>query len=183
MDKSEIDFRNFDLVVVDTEFTGLELKHELVEIGFVKLKHGTLEVIAEKSIKIKPTHLENANAESLAISGYNEKGWADAVDLKTGIQDFLTYTDGCMLVGHNLGMDWAFIKKAIEDCGLTSNFYYKGLDTFSIAWAKLRDKKEFKRFSLTELAPYFGIDMGHHHRALDDARTTCEVFKKLAESA
>jgi DNA polymerase-3 subunit epsilon len=121
--KEGIDVRDFDLVFVDCEFTGLEAKHEVVEIGFVKVKAGSYNVIAEKSIKIKPTRLADANPESLAISGYNEADWKDAVDLKTGLEDFLSYTDGAMLAGQNLAIDWFFLKKSLAECGLKENYF------------------------------------------------------------
>jgi DNA polymerase III epsilon subunit-like protein len=181
MDKSQIDVRNFDLVFVDTELTGLDANHEIVELGFIKVEKGTLNVVVEKSIRIRPTRLPEANPESLAISGYNEADWVSAVDLKTAMTEFLQYTDGAMLVGHNLPMDWFFIKKSLYECGLQPNFYYKGLDTFTLAWTKLKDASTIKRYSLSELAPHFGIDMGTQHRALDDARTTYRVFSKLVE--
>jgi len=181
MDSKDIDVRKFDLVFFDTELTGLDLKNEIIEIGFIKAKAGTYEHLAEGSIKIKPTRLANANPESLLISGYNEKGWENAVDLKTALTQFLQYTEGCMLVGHNLPMDWGFLKKSLEECGLAANFYYKGLDTFALAWQKLAEVPTIKRFALSELAPHFGIDQGNAHRALDDARTTYRIFLKLIE--
>ena len=179
MNKENINIRELDLVFFDCEFTGLELKHEIVEIGFVKARAHTYEIMSEGVIKIKPTRLADANPESLAISGYNEKDWAAAVDLKTGLQQFLAQTDGCMLVGQNVAVDCMFIKKSLEECGLSPNYFYKSLDTFTIAFTKLGGNPTFKKFSLSELAPHFGIDMGHHHRALDDARTTYRVFLKL----
>ena len=178
--KEDIVTDNLDLVFFDTELTGLDVKHEIIEIGLVKAKAKTFEFVAEKQIKIKPARLADANPDSLIISGYSEGEWADAVDLKIGLQEFLTYTNEAMLVGHNLPVDWLFLKKSIDECGLQANYYYKGLDTFSLAWQKLRSTGKFKRYSLKELAPYFGIDAGHSHRALDDARTTYQVFKKLA---
>lgn len=179
MQKNNIDVRNFDLIFVDTELTGLDLKHEIVEIGFLKVEKGTYKVLAEKCIKIKPARLADANPESLAISGYNEKDWADAVDLKTGLTDFLSYTDNCMLVGQNIGVDMMHIKNGLEQCGLKPNYFYKGIDTFTLAWNKLIENTEIKRFSLSELAPHFGVNAGTQHRALDDARTTYGVFLKL----
>jgi DNA polymerase III epsilon subunit-like protein len=178
-DKQEIQVRDLDLIFVDTELTGLDSKHEIVEIGFVKVKAGTYDVITEKVIKIKPMRLQDANPDSLVISGYNAKDWADAVDLKTGLEEFLSYTEDCMLVGQNLAIDWFFIKKSLDECGLKANYYYKGLDTFTLAWSVLKDDPALKRFSLSELAPRFNIDPGIHHRALDDAKTTFQVFLEL----
>lgn len=181
INKEDIVTDNLDLVFFDTELTGLELQHEIIEIGFIKAKARSFEVLIEKQIKIKPTRLEQANKESLAIAGYTPELWTDAVDAKAALNDFLSYTEGAMLVGHNLPMDWLFLKKSLTEQGLAPNFYYKGLDTFSLAWQKLRHTGKFRRYSLSELAPYFGIDQGQAHRALDDARTTYQVFKKLNE--
>lgn len=177
----ETDIRTFDLVVFDTELTGLDLTHEIIEIGYVKIKAGTYEKISEGEIKIKPERLGSANSESLMISGYNDTDWQGADDLKTGLQKFLAVTDGAMLVGHNVAIDLMFLKKSIEECGLQTNYFYKAFDTFNIAWAKLGGNKQLKKFSLSELAPYFGVDQGHAHRALDDAKTTYKIFLKLME--
>ncbi len=181
MEKDKIDVKEMDLVFFDTELTGLDLKHEIVEIGFVKARAGTFEVIEEGVIKIKPVRLADANSEALAISGYNKPDWAEAVDLKTGLEQFLQHTEGCMLVGQNLAVDMMFLKKSLEECGLKPNYFYKGLDTFSLGWSKLRNNSKFKRFSLSEMSSHFQIDPGTQHRALDDARTTYRVFLKLLE--
>ncbi|PIR87078.1 MAG: hypothetical protein COU11_02510 [Candidatus Harrisonbacteria bacterium CG10_big_fil_rev_8_21_14_0_10_49_15] len=173
-----------DLVVVDTEFTSLEfMKSELVEIGLVKLKAKTYEVIGEEDIKIKPTRIETASPKSLEIIGYSQEEWdRDGVSLTEGLQRFLNYTDQCMLVAHNLPADWMVLRRAFEEVGLKENFYYKGLDTFSLAFAKLggvSSSTGFERYSLGELAKHFGVDEGQKHRAIDDARATAEIFKKL----
>jgi len=170
-----------DLVFVDTEMTGLDLRHELIQIGFLRVQAGTGTVLVEKDIKIKPTRIEQANPEALAIVGYTEEDWAEAIDLKTGLEQFLEHTNEAVLVGHNLAFDWMQIKKSLESVGLEPNYFYKGLDTFSLAWQKLSGKPDFTKFSLAELSTYFGIDQGQKHRALDDARTTLAVFKKLQE--
>src|SRR5437870_2630615 len=105
LDKDTIVTDELDLVFFDTELTGLDLRHEIIEIGLIKAKAKTFEQIAEKQIRIKPARLQDANASSLQIAGYTEEAWRDAVDLKTGLQEFLSYADGCMLVGHNLPVD------------------------------------------------------------------------------
>jgi DNA polymerase III epsilon subunit-like protein len=181
MNKDDIDIRNFDLVFFDCEFTGLTLKHEIIEIGWVKVRAKTFEVISEKVIKARPVRLEMANPDSMLIAGYAEKDWADAVDLKTALVEFLKDSEGAMLAGHNVAVDLGFLKKSLEECGLEPNFFYKAFDTFNMAWAKLHQVDTFKKFSLSELALYFNLDMGTHHRALDDARVTYQVFKKLME--
>lgn len=173
-----------DLVFVDTETTGLELNKELLEIGLVRAKAGTFEFVDEYDIKIKPARIGEANKESLEVVGYDEAEWErEGVDLKTGLERFLSYTQDAVLVGHNLPFDWAHILKSLEECGLEPNYLYKGFDTFPMSWLLLHDKEEFVKFSLDELSRYFGVEQGRKHRAIDDARTTYKVFLKLVEEA
>ena len=173
--------RDADLVVFDTEYTSLEFdKSELLEIGLVKLKAKTFEVMAEDDIKIRPTHIETADQASLEVVGYDKEEWErEAMDLRLALEKFLSYTDQCVLVAHNLPADWMMIRRAVEEVGLKENFYYKGIDTFSLAFAKLANEPDFERYSLGELTKYFGVDEGQKHRAIDDARATAEVFKHL----
>lgn len=170
-----------DFVFFDTEMTGLDLRHELIEIGFVKVKAKTYEVLVEKNIRIKPTRLQDANPQALEIVGYSDEEWKDGVDLKTGLEQFLEHTKDTVLVGHNLPFDWMQLKKSLESVGLETNYFYKGLDTFSLAWQKLSGEPNFQKFSLAELSDFFGIDPGQKHRALDDAKTTYQVFMKLKD--
>ncbi len=176
----EVVVNEADLVFFDTEFTGLDWHHELTEIGLVKVKAKTFEVMAEADIKIKPVHIETADPDALLINGYNAEEWErEGVELKAGLEKFLSYTEGVVLVGHNLPMDWMQIRKALEETNLRANYYYKGFDTFPMAWQKLRKEPKFVKFSLEELATHFGVDRGQAHRAIDDARTTYRVFLEL----
>lgn len=176
----EVKVAEADLVFFDTETTGFDLDKELIEIGLVKAKAKTFEIIAEKDIKIKPTHIETADPDALGIVGYDPAEWErDGVDLKTGLEQFLSCTEGCILVGHNIAFDWMHLKKSLEQCGLRFNYYYKGLDTFSLAWQKLAGHQGIDRISLRELTSYFKIPEGRKHRAIDDAKATYQVFLKL----
>ena len=176
----EVNVGEADLVFFDTETTGFDLNKELIEIGLVKAKAKTFEVIAECDIKIKPTRIEDADPDALGIVGYDPIEWErDGVDLKTGLEQFLSYTEGAVLVGHNLAFDWMHVKKSLEQCGLRFNYYYKGLDTFSLAWQKMAGRPNLGHISLRELSSYFGLPEGRAHRAIDDARMTYQIFLKL----
>ncbi len=176
----DFNVRDFDLVFVDLEFSGLDLGQEVLEIGFVKVKAGTHEVLLEKDIKIKPKHIETADPEALKVNGYDPAEWErEGVSLEEGVAEFLKHSEGTMLVGHNLPMDWMFLQKAIETCGRKPNYLYKGLDTYSLAWLLLRGNSDIKRFSLGEICKRFGIEQLRSHRALDDAQATCKAFLSL----
>ena len=176
----EVNVAEADLVFFDTETTGFDLNKELIEIGLVKVKAKTFEIIIECDIKIKPARIGDADPDALEIVGYDPEEWErEGVDLKTGLEKFLSYTDGAVLVGHNIAFDWMHIKKSLEQCGLHFNYYYKGLDTFSLAWQKLAGQPNLTHMSLRELSKYFNLSEGRAHRAIDDARTTYRVFLEL----
>lgn len=169
-----------DFVFFDCEFTGLRFDHEITEIGFVKAKAGSFEILNERDIKLKPEHIENADPSGLEISGYDPEEWKrEGVEMKAGLEEFLRYTKDTILVGHNVAMDLLHLEKALYEHGLQGNYFYKPLDTFALAWLQLRDDPSLTRFSLRELANYFGVDRGRAHRAIDDARTTYQVFLRL----
>ncbi|MEK7093986.1 MAG: 3'-5' exonuclease [Patescibacteria group bacterium] len=169
-----------DLVFFDCEFTGLRFDHEIVEIGFVKAKARTFEIVKERSIKLKAKHIENADPTALEIIGYDPEEWErEGVDMKEGLEEFLRYTKDALIVGHNVSVDLIHLEKAFWDYNLKANYFYKPLDTFSLGWLELRDNPALTNFSLRELASYFAIDRGQAHRGIDDARTTYQVFLKL----
>lgn len=180
MEQKEIYVNNLDIVFFDCEMTGLTQEHELIEIGYVKVKANTFEVIEEGDIKMLPTRIEKADPDALTVNGYNAEEWArEGVSLVDGLSAFSQKTEGAMLAGHCVTTDVFFLKKSLFEVGLPENFFYKMIDTFPLAWSALRQKEGFTKFSLNELSAYFGIDRGRAHRAIDDARTTYQVFKKL----
>lgn len=172
-----------DLAFIDIEMTGLELDHEVIEVAVVRVSGYNFSVIDEWETKIKPRHIEKADPEALKLNGYNEKGWKDAMDLESAMKIFLEKTDEAVLVGHGLPIDWYHIYKSLAEFKLKPTFYYKGLDTFGLAWQKLRNLPDakFKSFSLGELSKYFNIEPEKPHSALDDAKTTYKVFLCLTK--
>lgn len=180
----DYNLRDFDLVFVDLEMTGLDLSKEVIEIGFVKAKAMSFEILIEKDIKLKPTAIEQADPDALLVNGYDTAEWErEGVSLKEGITEFLRHTEGAMLVGHNLPIDWMFLQKTIESLGLKPNYLYKGLDTVSLAWLVLHDQSEIQHFSLEELIKYYRVERARAHCAIDDAKATYEVFLKLMQAS
>jgi DNA polymerase-3 subunit alpha (Gram-positive type) len=178
----KIPYSERDLVFFDTEMTGLKFEHELIEIGFIKAKRQTFEVVAEGDIKIFSKDITKADPTALEIIKYDPDEWArDGVSMEEGMKEFLKYTEDCVLVGHNINLDWLRLSQGLHETGLEANFYYKGLDTFSLGWLLFGEDSSFSRMSLRELAEHFKIDRGQAHRAIDDARTTYEVFKALVK--
>jgi len=170
-----------DLCFFDLETTRLDLKAEIIEIGAVRVESREFKVLNELELKIQPLRIDEADPEGLAISGYNEDDWIQAVALEHGVKTFLEFADGAVLVANNLPFDWMWLQKAVEDLGSNQPTFFKGLDIFSLAWLKLKNKEEVANLSLRQLATRFGVDMGRQHRAIDDARTAYNIFLKLLE--
>lgn len=181
-DIKKLPIKDFNLSFFDTETTGLALTHELTEIGLIKVSGYNFSVLEEWEAKIKPKHIELADPEALKISHYNKEEWKNALDLEAAMKIFLEKTVDTILVGHNLTFDWFHIHKALIECDLRPTFHYKGLDTFSLGWQKLRNLPDCQKISLFEMANHFNVKQDKPHSALDDARTTYKVFLKLLEA-
>lgn len=179
--------RTENLAFIDTETTGLEVeRHEIIDIGCVLVKQvlrenggSSLEIIDELEYKIKPKHIETADPAALLINGYKEADWIFAIDLKKALEILSEKTKDAIMVGHNVAFDYAFLEKAFEDNGVENKMHYHKLDTISIAYARLYDKKDIEKFSLRSLCEYLGIENKNAHTALSDARATFELYKKL----
>ena len=161
-----------DFVVFDLETTGFSpTKDQIIEIGAVKisggkvLDHYSVFVNPERSIPVRITELTSIDDSMVA----------DADPVGKVLPEFLEFCRGCSLVAHNADFDVGFIEKKAENLGLECSFTV--LDTVQIARMLLTDLHSFK---LNSLCKYFKIHQEHHHRAVDDARVTAEVFLKLA---
>jgi len=172
-------FKDFDLAFIDTETTGREIEHEIIEIAIVRTSAFNLSVIDEWEAKIKPKKFEIAEPEALKINHYNPADWENAMEQTEAMKIFLEKTEGCILVAHNLVFDWFYIHKSLSECGLEPTFWFKGLDTISLAWLKLRNDPAIKSLSFRELTSYFGIKQDKPHSAMDDAKAAHKLFENL----
>ena len=173
--------KDLDLAFIDTETTGTDFNHELIEIAVIRASSYDFTVLDEWEAKIKPRNIESAEEAALKINHYNDKDWEKAVDLETALKTFLEKTENAVLVGHNLTFDWTYIHKSLAEFNLKPTFHFKSLDTISLAWQKLRHDSGIRSFSVKELANYFNIKQDKPHSALDDARTAYKIFLKLNE--
>ena len=95
---------------------------------------------------------------------------------------FEEFAEGCVLVGHNVSFDCAFVDAARESCGMEplSN---PVLDTLKLARVMVPG---LRRYRLSSLVEHFGVEASPNHRALSDSAATAGVLLtllKLLESA
>jgi len=162
--------------------TGLSLlHHEIMEIGAVRVvRSGTTWTITDqKNWLVKPTHIETADPEALKIFGYSESEWKDARSLESVLHEFMEFSRGSFLVGHNSAVDWSFLSLALSTFSIGSTADYHTLDTASMAYILSRGEGSV---SLGAIAEQHAIPRARAHRALDDALTTFRVFSALWNS-
>jgi len=166
-----------NLIILDTETTGLNpFKHELVEIGAVRMSDGeTFEV------KVHPMDIKNADPKALEINGYNKKEWIDdGYLLENGLKLLTEFVgkNGSTLMTYNISFDKAFLEKAYRECDLPYPFHYAPLDLMTWVWSKVEMGGRVP--SLKDACLLYGIDPEPSvHRALQGALTAFEVYKKL----
>ena len=172
--------RERNLAFLDIETTGLELGHEIIEIGVVRARQPDLEMIEEFDLKIKPLHLETADSEALRLVGYSDELWQGAISLKEALDILEEKCRGDILIGENFTFDWARLEKAFFDNGRPfPPFYYHRMDVKSMVYYKFYRDKNLTDFTLGGICRYLNINPGRVHSALDDARACYAVFKKI----
>ena len=100
----------------------------------------------------------------------------DAPVIEEILPQFLEFVGDAVLVAHNAGFDVSFIEENCRRLGQEQTFTY--LDTVALARILL---PQLNRFKLDTVAKALHINLHHHHRAVDDAECTAEIFLKFAE--
>ncbi len=158
-------------VVFDLETTGFSPVHdEIIEIGAVKVEGG--EVKDHYSVFVNPGRPIPARITEL--TGIRDEMVEGASSIETVLPEFLSFCEGCCLVAHNAEFDVEFIREKANRMGTAVDFTV--LDTLQMARLLLKD---LHRFKLNTLCKYLGIKQEHHHRAVDDARVTAEIFLRF----
>lgn len=179
------------LAFVDLETTSLDpFMGEVIEIGVViadqiTLPDGrpSLAFVEKHAIALVPQHVETADPKSLEICHYHERDWSHAVPPAEGLRKLATLLSGKIFVGQNVAFDWGYLLHAGHTYGIQFDplVHYHKLDLASMAFGKLYTEPQLFRFSLREMAEYFGVENTAAHTALADAETTFEICKLLME--
>lgn len=159
-------------VCVDLETTGLDPKRDkIIEIGAVKVERG--EIVGEWETFVDPERkLEERIVE---LTGIRDEQLAGAKKISEILPELFPFLGDHVLLGHSVLFDFSFLKKAAVNERMT--FERKGIDTLKIARKYLKD---LESRSLEFLCRHYGIPH-NAHRALEDARATVALYRKLAE--
>jgi len=167
---NDLDF-NQTFIVYDIETTGLSnVDDQITEIGAVKVINGQIQdtfsalINPERKIPYKIVEL----------TGITDEMVADKPTIDQVLPEFLDFIGDGAVVAHNAAFDIGFIKTQAMRLGL--DFDPMVLDTIDLAKLLLT---EIKRFNLKRVSKYLGISLVNHHRAVDDATATAQIFVKL----
>ncbi len=160
-----------DYVVFDIETTGFSpVNDKIIEIGAVKVREG--EILERFSSFVNPDTPIPFEIEKL--TGINDSMVMDAPFIDEVLPEFLAFCEGCALVAHNANFDMGFIKENALRQNIKREFTY--VDTVGIARVLLPHQA---KHTLDAVAKALGVSLENHHRAVDDAEATAEIFIKF----
>ena len=139
--------------------------------------------MAHYTTKVKPTRLETAAPEALAINGFaaHPELWDNAPTFDDVARDVADLLEGAILVGHNVRFDAAFLSEALRRSGIQARIDYHMVDTIVLAHEHLVPcGLEFLK--LDAVRDFLGISKEGAHTALKDALDARLVHKTLARA-
>ena len=160
-------------VVFDIETTGFSaVTDRIIEIGAVKVEDGKITdkfstfVNPKRPIPFRITELTSITDEMVI----------DSPDIETILPQFIEFIGDAVLVAHNASFDVGFIEQNCKRQKIEADFTY--VDTVALARVLL---PALNRFKLDTVAKALNISLENHHRAVDDAGCTAEIFVKFVQ--
>ncbi len=161
-------------IVFDIETTGLSpINDGITEIGAIKIQDN--KVIDKFSQLVNPE--KNIPTFITELTGITNDMVKDKPTISKVINEFYDFIGEDVLVAHNAAFDIGFIREKLRLNNLSLN--NPVLDTLELARSVFPNLKNHK---LDTLAKHLGVSLENHHRAVDDAQATTEIFVKILES-
>lgn len=160
-----------DFVVFDLETTGFSpIQNQIIEIGAVKVQKG--KITERFSTFVNPDVPIPYRIEQL--TGINDGMVMVSPKIDVILPQFLEFCTGAVLVAHNASFDMSFLEENCRRLGIEKEF--TSVDTVGLARVLL---PALNRFKLDTVAKALGVSLQNHHRAVDDAGCTAEIFEKF----
>ncbi|MBO6108507.1 MAG: PHP domain-containing protein, partial [Eubacterium sp.] len=158
-------------VVFDLETTGFSPSRcQIIEIGAVKVVGGE---ITERFSTFVDPHMPIPHRIK-NLTQITDEMVEGAPDIKEVLPEFLRFCEGSILVAHNASFDHGFIRAKASDMGIMTEFSV--VDTVGIARVLFPD---MGKSTLDAVAKRMKVSLLNHHRAVEDAEATAQIFVKM----
>ena len=158
-------------VVFDIETTGFSpVKNRIIEIGAVKMQAG--QIVDRFSSFVNPRTPIPFRIEQL--TGIQDDMVLSAPEIEQVLPEFLRFCRGSVFVAHNASFDMSFLLENAKRQGIQLDPTY--VDTVGIARVLLPHQA---KHTLDAVAKAMDVSLENHHRAVDDAEATAEIFGKF----
>jgi len=160
-------------VVFDIETTGLSPVNDMItEIGAVKIVNG--QIVDQYNQLINPERKIPDNI--VELTGITNEMVENMPTIDEVLPKFEEFIEDSLLIAHNASFDVGFIREQFMRKG--KRLDNPVLDTLELSRNLLPQLKSHK---LNIIAKFLNVSLINHHRAVDDAKATAEIFLKLME--
>jgi DNA polymerase-3 subunit epsilon len=157
--------------IIDIESTGGKRQEEsLIEIAIIKYNGNKILDIFSSLVKTKKFILPFVQK----ITGIYKKKLLFAPKFNKIYLRIINITENTILVGHNIKFDYYILKLEFERIGIS--FIRKKIDTIDLSKKIITG---INSYSLRRLCKSLFLPIKKKHRALEDAKATLNIFKKL----
>ena len=178
MDAFVREYQNGEIVVFDTETTGLNTQEDdIIQIAGIKIKNGVEIDRFEVYINTKKNISESEKVHKISRETLDSRG----ISPQDGLNRFLEFTRNSSILAHNLNYDFDVIngnlKRHLPDVPLLAADIATQFDSLNIAKFTLPNKPNYKLESLINELQL--KDVVNSHNAMDDVIATVAVINEL----
>lgn len=159
-----VNYVDAEFCIVDIETNGSKVdKHQIIELGAIKIKNGKVIDRYESLVKCK-----EINGHIQEITGIKVEDTKDAPVLKDVLFKFKEFIGDAIFIAHDVKFDYRFISNSLEKIGLPP-LLNRSLCSLDLAERTLVSY----RYALFYLEKTFNLNPNAtHHRAMSDVVTT-----------
>lgn len=161
--------------IVDIETTGDKPKNfKIIEIAII-LHDGVNELDSFHSF-VNPE--ERISPFISRLTGIHDSDVENAPKFYEIAKEIIEFTRNTIFVAHNVSFDYGVIRREYKRLG----YDFRMDHVCTIQSAKILIPG-LESYALKNITQELGIELGNHHRAIDDTKATAELFAMLYEAA
>lgn len=175
---------NSDIVVFDTETTGLDVFHDdILQIAAKKMRSGKVVEGSDFCVYLQSDRDIPPMLGDIVNPIIEERKHHQLLSPAEGIQRFLEYAQGCILLGHNADYDYNILRENMarylpeEQLKTLFSVYFDSLKLIRLL------RPDLKRFKLKHLLTDLQLEGQNSHLADDDVFATCSLTSYCLEKA